>query len=494
MLPETNARSPLGLFADYATDGFFDETFEPDGRVRHHYRKLLDALGAMSAAEFRARCDQADLTLLTQGITFTVYGDAQGIEKPFPVDLVPRVIPPGEWAHLERGLEQRVRALNLFLHDVYHQGRILQDGVVPRELVVTAPTFRRQFVGAEAPDDLYVHICGTDLIRDESGRYLVLEDNCRTPSGVSYMLENRLILARTFPTLFRHHAVRPIGNYPAVLLGNLRSLCKRTSEPNVVLLTPGIYNSAYFEHAFLAQQMGIELVEGRDLYTEGNVVYMKTTKGPERVDVVYRRLDDDFLDPLAFRPDSALGVPGLMNAFRAGNVALANGVGTGVADDKAVYPYVPAMIRYYLDQDPILDQVPTFLGWREGDLSHILAHLDSLVVKATNESGGYGMLIGPQASRDEIGQFREAVRANPRGYIAQPLVGLSRSPCFFSDRFEGRHVDLRPYVLCSKDRVTIVPGALTRVALRKGSYVVNSSQGGGSKDTWVLADSEAASA
>lgn len=477
-----------GLFGGYDTGGFFDEMFDSNG-PRPHYSKLSQTLGNLSADEFRARCELADLTLVHQGITFTVYGDTKGVEKPFPIDLVPRILPADEWTHLAKGLAQRVRALNLFLHDVYHDGKILKDGVVPRDLVVNAPNYRRGFVGANVPGDVYVHVCGTDLIRDQDGTYRVLEDNCRTPSGVSYMLENRMILMRVFPSLFGENRVRPIDAYTAHLLHNLRLLAPPgRDDPTVVLLTPGVYNSAYFEHSFLAQQMGIELVEGRDLFVEENIVYMKTTRGPQRVDVVYRRVDDDFLDPLVFRPDSALGVAGLVNSYRAGNVALANGIGTGVADDKAVYPYVPDMIRYYLDQDPILDQVTTYMAWRENELEYMCHHAHELVIKATNESGGYGMLIGPQAAKAEVADFVDKIRAQPRNYIGQPLVGLSRSPCFFDGVFEGRHVDLRPYILCSKDDVTIVPGGLTRVALRKGSYVVNSSQGGGSKDTWVLAE------
>ena len=476
-----------GLFAGYDTGGFFDEMFDSSG-PRIHYAKLAKTLGNLSAKEFRARCELADITLINQGITFTVYGDNKGVEKPFPVDLVPRVLPANEWAFLEKGLAQRVRALNLFLHDVYHEGKILKDGVVPRDLIVNAPNYRRSFVGADVPGDIYVHICGTDLIRDYDGTYRVLEDNCRTPSGVSYMLENRIILMRVFPSLFGENRVRPIDHYTTQLLHNLRQLAPMgRDDPNVVLLTPGVYNSAYFEHSFLAQQMGIELVEGRDLFVDDNIVFMKTTRGPQRVDVIYRRVDDDFLDPLVFRSDSALGVAGLVNAHRAGNVSLTNGIGTGVADDKAVYPYVPAMIRYYLDQEPILEQVETFMGWKPNDLEYMCDHAHELVLKATNESGGYGMLIGPQATKTEIAEFVATVRANPRGFIGQPLISLSRSPCFFDDGFEGRHVDLRPYILCGKDDVTIVPGGLTRVALRKGSYVVNSSQGGGSKDTWVLA-------
>jgi uncharacterized circularly permuted ATP-grasp superfamily protein len=487
-----STQNAKGLFAGYQEGPFFDEMFQ-GGEPRPHYRRLFEALAKFSLTEYQERVDLADLTLLNQGITFTVYGDTAGIEKPFPVDLVPRIIPADEWSALEKGLTQRVRALNLFLADVYQEARILKDGVIPRELVVNAPSFRRNFVGARIPGNLYVHICGSDLIRDDRGTYRVLEDNCRTPSGVSYMLENRLILMRVFPSLFRENAVRPVDEYSTCLLGNLRSLTPPgRSEPNVVLLTPGIYNSAYFEHSFLAQQMGIELVEGRDLFVDDNRVYMKTTRGRQRVDVIYRRIDDDYLDPLVFRSDSALGVPGLVNAYRAGNVSLANGIGTGVADDKAIYPYVPAMIRYYLDQDPLIEQVETFLGWRGPDLDHILKNAQNLVIKETNASGGYGMLIGPSSTKEEVAAYLEGVKANPRNYIAQPLVQLSRSPCFVSTNdgkpaFEGRHIDLRPYILCSEHDVTIVPGALTRVALRKGSYVVNSSQGGGSKDTWVLA-------
>jgi len=481
-----------GLFAGYDTGGFFDEMFDANG-PRLHYANLFRTLGNLTAEEFRARCELADLTLVNQGITFTVYGDNKGVEKPFPIDLVPRVIPANEWEFLEKALAQRVRALNLFLHDVYHDGKILKDGVVPRDLVVNAPNYRRSFVGANVPGDIYVHICGTDLIRDLDGTYRVLEDNCRTPSGVSYMLENRMILMRVFPSLFGENRVRPIDTYTAQLLHNLRQLAPiGRDEPTVVLLTPGVYNSAYFEHSFLAQQMGIELVEGRDLFVDDNTVFMKTTRGPKRVDVVYRRVDDDFLDPLVFRSDSALGVPGLVNSYRTGNVSLANGIGTGVADDKAVYPYVPAMIRYYLDQEPMLEQVTTYMGWKPDDLEYICEHAHELVIKATNESGGYGMLMGPQATKAEVKEFVASVRENPRGYIGQPLISLSRSPCFFDGGFQGRHVDLRPYILCGKDNVTIVPGGLTRVALRKGSYVVNSSQGGGSKDTWVLAENQAA--
>ena len=484
MIDDTQFRD--GLFSNYSEEGFFDEMFLA-GKPRPHYERLTQRLGRLTAADFRARCELADLTLLNQGITFAVYGHAAGVEKPFPVDLIPRVVPAEEWAMLEKGLAQRVRALNLFLHDVYHEGNILKDGRVPRELIVNAPNYRRSFVGAHVPGDVYVHICGTDLIRDEKGVYRVLEDNCRTPSGVSYMLENRIILMHVFPALFRENSVRPIDNYPQILLENLRELAPEgRSEPTVVLLTPGVYNSAYFEHSFLAGQMGIELVEGRDLIVEDNKVYMKTTRGLKQVDVIYRRIDDDYLDPLVFRPESVLGVLGLANAVRTGSVTLANSVGTGVADDKSVYPYVPEMIRYYLDQDPIIEQVETFMGWKPDHLQHMLENIERLVIKETNASGGYGMLIGPTSTKADCEQFAEKLRANPNGFIGQPLISLSRSPCFLDGHFEGRHVDLRPYILCGRDNVRIVPGGLTRVALRKGSYVVNSSQGGGSKDTWVV--------
>jgi uncharacterized circularly permuted ATP-grasp superfamily protein len=483
--PETLVSS---LFDHYSEDSFYDEAFVK-GLPRPHYEGLVRRLATFTAEEFRARCELADLTLVNQGITFTVYGSEQGIEKPFPVDLIPRVVPSKDWEHIEDGLEQRVRALNLFLYDVYHDQEILKAGVIPSELVVNAPNFRREFIGAKPPHDIYVHICGTDLIRDESGTYCVLEDNCRTPSGVSYMLENRMLMMKVFASLFKENKVRPVDGYPSQLISNLRELYTgKGSNPNVVLLTPGVYNSAYFEHAFLAQQMGIELVEGRDLFTEDNFVYMKTTKGKKLVDVIYRRVDDDFLDPLTFRSESVLGCAGLVNAYRAGNVAIANGIGTGVADDKAVYAYVPDMIRFYLKQEPILAQVPTYLGWREDDLQYMLDKTDELVIKAANESGGYGMLIGPQATKAEIEDFRGKIKADPRNYIGQPLIGLSRSPCFFDDHFEGRHIDLRPYILVGKSGVSVTPGGLTRVALKKGSYVVNSSQGGGSKDTWVLFD------
>lgn len=479
----------MSLFDGYQNDGFFDEMFLPDGQPRPHYQKLYQRLSCLTVPEIQQRRRLADLTLVNHGVTFVVYGDERGVEKPWPFDLVPRIVPADEWEAIERGLKQRLHALNLFLHDVYHDQKILNDRVVPRELVVNAVHYRPECAWANPPGGIYVHICGTDLVRDAEGTYRVLEDNLRTPSGVSYVLENRIILTRVFPSLFRDIPVRPVDHYTAQLLHNLRGLAslERSEDPTVVLLTPGPLNSAYFEHAFLAQQLGVELVEGRDLFCDDNLVFMKTTRGAERVDVIYRRMDDDFLDPLTFRQDSILGVPGLVNAYRAGNVALANAIGTGVADDKAVYAYVPRIIEYYLGEKPILPNVETYLGWDPGHCRYILENLDSLVVKTVNESGGYGMLMGPMASASERRDYAERIKAAPRNYIAQPLIALSRMPAFFEDGFAGRHVDLRPYLLCGTDGITLIPGGLTRVALRQGSYVVNSSQGGGSKDTWVLA-------
>ena len=425
-----------------------------------------------------------------QGITFTVYSDGRGTERLFPFDLIPRIIPHSEWVHIERGLSQRVVALNLFLQDIYGRQLILKDRKIPASLIYSCRHFRREMIGLEVPHGIYTHVCGIDLVRDSStGEFFVLEDNVRTPSGISYVLENRLVMTRTFPEAFQEHEVLPVNRYPAELSRILRTLSPRgEADAQIVLLTPGIYNSAYFEHSFLAQQMGIELVEGRDLVVDGVVVYMKTIHGLKRVDVIYRRIDDDFLDSLCFRSDSMLGVPGLMGAYRAGNVALANAPGNGIADDKAVYAFVPEFIRYYLNEDPILRTVETFLCDRSDHLSHVLAHLPELVVKSVGESGGYGMLMGPSADVAEIRSFRERIVADPRNYIAQPIVPLSRVPSYdaSSERIAGRHVDLRPYCLYDGQNVTIVPGGLTRVALQEGSLVVNSSQGGGSKDTWVL--------
>ncbi|HZY89682.1 MAG TPA: circularly permuted type 2 ATP-grasp protein [Gemmataceae bacterium] len=481
--PELN-----GLFRGYALGAAYDEMFDRDLRPRPHYEVLFRRLQGMTPEEFRRRKAMTDLSMLQDGVGFTVYRQEEGIERVWPMDPVPRIIPAAEWERIERGLVQRITALNLFLKDVYHDQLILRDRVIDPRLVHEGASFRREFVGAVVPRDIYVHVCGTDLVRDADGRYLVLEDNCRTPSGVSYMLQNRQVLKRVFPQVFGQHEVRVTDDYPAALLDVLRYVAPGgRPDPTVVLLSPGMYNSAYFEHTFLAQRMGIELVEGRDLLVDQNRVYMRTTRGLARVDVIYRRIDDDFLDPLTFRPDSSLGVPGLVNAYRTGQVGLANSIGTGIADDKGVYPFVPDMIRYYLRQDPLLPNVETFRPLVASHLSHVLANLDKLVVKAVNESGGYGMLIGPQATAKERAEFRERILARPRDYIAQPVVPLSAHPTFVDGRLEGRHLDLRPFVLCGA-KITVVPGALTRVALPRGSLVVNSSQGGGSKDTWVLAE------
>jgi uncharacterized circularly permuted ATP-grasp superfamily protein len=476
------------LFAEYGLDAAYDEMFESDGTPRPHSRGLFDELCGATAAELGERQLEADKAFLTQGITFTVYGDDQGTERIFPFDLIPRLITADEWQVLERGLTQRLTAINLFLRDIYHEARILAEGVVPRELVQSCRHFRREMRGVQVHRDIYVSIAGTDLVRLEDGRFVVLEDNLRVPSGVSYMLANREVTRRVLPALFDRHRVRPIAQYGQMLLATLRALAPpHADEPTFVVLTPGVGNSAYFEHAFLAREMGVTLVEGRDLLVHDNIVYMRTTAGLRRVDVIYRRVDDDFLDPLAFRPDSHLGVAGLLNAYRAGNVTIANAIGTGLADDKALYAYIPAIIRFYLSEEPVLANVDTYLLADRSDRQYVLEHLDSLVVKAVGESGGYGMLIGPHSTEREREELRVRILADPRNFIAQPTLALSRSPCFLGGGIEPRHVDLRPYVLFG-DGVSIVPGGLTRVALKKGSLVVNSSQGGGSKDTWVLAD------
>jgi uncharacterized circularly permuted ATP-grasp superfamily protein len=485
MLPQGHSQNPL--LRDYCLDGIYDEMFAADGEIRPQYEALLKVLTSLPPEELQRRKHYADVSFLMQGITFTVYGQEEGTERIFPYDLLPRLISAEDWDIIERGLTQRITALNLFLHDVYHEGKILAQGVVPREIVYSCQHFRRQMRGLQVPRNVYVAVAGTDLLRLGNGEFVVLEDNLRVPSGVSYMLNNRRVLKRTLPHLFRSYRVRPIENYAQALLGTLRSLAPEgRPEPCIVLLTPGVYNSAYFEHTYLARQMGIELVEGRDLVIHDNVVYMRTTGGLKRVDVIYRRVDDDFIDPLSFRPDTILGAPGLFNAYRAGNVTLANAFGTGVADDKALYAYVPEIIRFYLHEEPILNNVETYILADAKQRQHVLANLDKLVVKAVGESGGYGMLIGPQSTAEQREEFKRRIEANPRNYIAQPTLDFSRAPCFQEDgRIEPRHVDLRPYILFG-DKVTIVPGGLTRVALRKGSLVVNSSQGGGSKDTWVL--------
>jgi len=476
-------------FMNYQFEKAYDEMFVTPGMPRPHYRALYQTLLGLPPEELRRSQQAADLSFLHEGITFTVYGNKEGTERIFPNDLLPRIIPGDEWARIEKGLTQRITALNLFLKDIYHEGKILNDGVVPRELVYSCRHFRREMRGLSVPRDIYVSICGTDLVRLPDGNFAVLEDNLRVPSGVSYMLANRKVLKRVFPTMFRDYGVWPIDHYPQALLATLRALapvnCPGRLDPATVLLTPGVSNSAYFEHTFLAQQMGIELVEGRDLLVHDNVVYMRTTAGLRRVDVIYRRVDDDFVDPLCFRTDSILGVPGLFNAYRAGNVTLSNAIGTGVADDKAVYAFVPEIIRYYLGEDAILANVPTFLMTNAAHRSHVLENLPEMVVKAVGESGGYGMLIGPHSTAEQQEDFRRRILAEPRNYIAQPTLSLSSAPCLIDGEVESRHIDLRPYILFG-EKVTLVPGGLTRVALRKGSLVVNSSQGGGSKDTWVL--------
>ena len=464
----------------------YDEMRAASGDVRAHFRALSEWLAETPAERVAEKRREADLLFHRVGITFAVYGDEAGAERLIPFDTIPRVIPREEWQALERGLRQRVAALNRFLHDIYHRQEILAAGVIPTEQVLTNDAYQVAMLGLDLPNEVYSHVAGIDLIRHDDGQYYVLEDNLRTPSGVSYMLENRKMMMRLFPELFDRQHVYPVEHYPGLLLETLRAAAPpRVRDPVVVVLTPGQYNSAYFEHAFLAQQMGVELVEGMDLFVKDGSVFMRTTAGSQRVDVIYRRVDDAFLDPLAFRQDSCLGVPGLLSVYRAGNVGLANAIGTGVADDKSTYPYVPDMIRFYLGEEPILKNVPTWQCKRPEDLAHVMDKLAELVVKEVQGSGGYGMLIGPAASKAEIEAFRKRVRANPSNYIAQPTLSLSTCPTFVDKGVAPRHVDLRPFVLSGKE-ARLVPGGLTRVALREGSLVVNSSQGGGTKDTWIV--------
>ena len=465
----------------------YDEMTSADGGIRPHYRAFADWLERTDAARIAQKRDEAERAFHRVGITFAVYGEDAGTERLIPFDLVPRIIPADEWTLLERGLKQRVRALNLFLADVYHDQRILKAGAVPAERVLGNAQYRREMAGMDVPGGTYAHIAGVDIVRAGAGEYYVLEDNLRVPSGVSYMLENRKMMMRLFPELFATRSILPVQHYPDLLLENLRAVGPKGEEnPTVAVLTPGAYNSAYFEHAFLAQQMGVDLVEGQDLVVQNDTVFMRTTRGPRRVHVIYRRVDDDFLDPLAFRRDSMLGVPGLFAAYRAGRVTLANAIGTGVADDKSIYPYVPDMIRYYLAEEPILKNVPTYMLYRPQDRDYALAHLADLVVKEVHGAGGYGMLVGPTSTAQEREAFRARILAAPERYIAQPTLALSTCPTFVGAGVAPRHIDLRPYVLSGAD-VDLVPGGLTRVALREGSLVVNSSQGGGTKDTWVLA-------
>ena len=473
-------------FTSYESGAFFDEMFDVERRPRSGCGLLARTLAALPDADLARRQRSAERAMLHMGITFSVYGHDAGTEKILPFDLVPRVVPASEWTTISRGLAQRARALNLFIDDIYHARRVITDGVVPREIVESASSYLPGCRGLDPPQGVWAHITGTDLVRHSDGRYYVLEDNLRCPSGVSYVLHNRQVMKRTFPNVFEASRVRPVDVYPSELLRMLQHVRPRgVASPTVVVLTPGPYNSAYSEHSFLAQQMGVELVEPRDLAVRDGFVWMRTTRGMARVDVIYRRIDDAFIDPTVFRPDSMLGVPGIMNVVRAGRVTLANAPGTGVADDKVIYAYVPAIIRYYLNEDPILNNVETFQMSDPVERRHVLGQLEKYVVKAVGESGGYGMLIGPQSTAEQRDDFRRKVEADPRNYIAQPTISFSRAPCFIDDTLEARHVDLRPYVLFG-DKVTIVPGGLTRVALRRGSLVVNSSQGGGSKDTWVL--------
>ena len=467
----------------YAT---FNEMYAADGGVRSHYREFQAWLSRQSDDLMRLKRAEADLVFRRVGITFAVYGQSDGTERLIPFDVIPRIIPAAEWRRLEEGLRQRVKALNRFLHDIYHEGEIVRAGKIPAEVVFGNSQYRPQMKGIDVPGGIYAHIAGIDIVRADDGEYFVLEDNLRVPSGVSYMLENRRMMMRLFPDLFACNPVAPVEHYPDLLLENLRSVAPvGVEDPTVVLLTPGMYNSAYFEHAFLAQQMGIELVEGQDLFVQDVGVYMRTTRGPKRVDVIYRRIDDDFLDPTVFRKDSALGVSGLLDVYRAGRVTLANAIGTGVVDDKSIYPFVPEMIAFYLGEKPLLANVPTYKCRNRDELEFALEHLSQLVVKEVHNAGGYGMLIGPCATREELDEFGRRLRGNPGNYVAQPTLALSTCPTYVESGVAPRHIDLRPFVLSGQE-VTMVPGGLTRVALREGSLVVNSSQGGGTKDTWVV--------
>jgi uncharacterized circularly permuted ATP-grasp superfamily protein len=475
-------------FSNYTpTPNTWDEMFGADAQIRDHYQKVIQYLGNESIDELNKKEDLAKRLFMSQGITFTVYNSGEGIEKIFPFDIIPRIITGDEWAFVEKGIKQRLHVLNLFLKDVYSNQFIIKDGIVPADIIYSCPHFLREMHNVKVPYDIYVHVAGIDLIRDYDGTFYVLEDNLRTPSGVSYMLENREITKRLFPDLLPQCGVRSVTEYPNILYKNLLSLSPRQiPNPTIVLLSPGIYNSAYFEHTTLARLMGVELVEGRDLVVDNHKVYMKTTTGLQQVDVIYRRVDDEFLDPLVFNPSSVLGVAGIMGAYRKGNVAIVNAVGNGVADDKAIYTYVPDMIRYYLNEEPILKNVPTYQLGNPDEAEHVYANLNKMVVKRTNGSGGYGMLMGHAATPEEIEEYKMEIIKNPRDFIAQPTISLSAAPCYMQGQLTPRRIDLRPYALVGPDGIEIVPGGLTRVALREGSLVVNSSQGGGSKDTWVL--------
>jgi uncharacterized circularly permuted ATP-grasp superfamily protein len=471
-------------FNNYDTEGFYDEMFTPSGEIRPGYQHFKDRVEQLSQEEFQRRQISAERALMAMGITFNVYSENEGTERIMPVDIIPRIVHAHEWDKMEKGLIQRITALNLFLADIYSDQKIIKDGIIPREVIYSSKNFLEPCMGIKPPKNIWIHITGTDLIRGNDGEYMILEDNLRCPSGVSYMMENRELLKQTFPEVVAKTQIRPISDYPHKLLEMLRFISDRP-EPTVVVLTPGIYNSAYFEHSYLAQQMGVELVDARDLVVHEGYVKMRTTKGFQIVDVIYRRIDDTFLDPNTFNPDSLIGIPGIFEVYKNGKVAIANAPGTGVADDKVIYAYVPRIIKYYLGEDPIIQNVKTYICSEEEDLKYVLENIADLVVKEANEAGGYGMLIGPKSTKDEQEKFKKYILANPRNYIAQPTISLSRVPCLIDDHAEGRHVDLRPYILYG-DGVNVMPGGLTRVALRKGSLVVNSSQGGGSKDTWVL--------
>lgn len=471
-------------FSNYDTKGFYDEMFDADNNVRPNYRLFMDRLKKMGHKKLNTLQHSTDRAQLSLGMTFNVYSDNEGTERILHLDIIPRIINNKEWTHLEKGLQQRIKALNLFIQDIYNDQKVLKDKIIPKELILSSVSYLKQLQGFKPPKDIWCHITGSDLIKGGDGQYYVLEDNLRCPSGVSYMLENREILKRTFPELFEKLNVKPVYDYTHILRDTLESLTD-VEQPTIVVLTPGIYNSAYFEHSYLAQQMGAELVEGRDLLVKNDFVYMITTKGLKKVDVIYRRVDDDFIDPLVFNKNSLLGTPGLFNAYLKGNVVLVNAPGTGVVDDKAVYAYIPRIIKYYLDEDMILPNVQTYICDEEKDRAYVIENIHNLVVKQTDASGGYGMLIGPKSTRKEQEEFILKIKNKPRNYIAQPMINLSRVPTLTDDTIEGRHVDLRPYALYGNE-IKIIPGALTRVALKKGSIVVNSSQGGGSKDTWVL--------
>ncbi|RFP19665.1 MULTISPECIES: circularly permuted type 2 ATP-grasp protein [unclassified Duganella] len=471
------------FFNEMTADGL---AHHASAEVREHYREFCGWLQRQSAETIERKRAEADLTFRRVGITFAVYGDDAGTERLIPFDTIPRIIPAAEWKQLQTGLVQRVRALNMFIHDIYHDQNIIKAGIIPAEQIYKNAQYRPEMQGIKVVSDIYAHIAGVDIVRAGQGEFYVLEDNLRVPSGVSYMLEDRKMMMRLFPELFARNKIAPVDHYPDLLLDNLRSVAPMgINDPTVVVMTPGMYNSAYFEHAFLAQQMGVELVEGKDLFVSDNTVFMRTTRGPKRVDVIYRRLDDDFLDPLAFRPDSSLGVPGLLSVYRAGRVTLANAIGTGVADDKSIYPFVPDMIKFYLSEEPVLNNVPTYQCRKKEDLAYTLANLPELVVKEVHGAGGYGMLVGPASTKQQIEDFRRRLIAKPDGYIAQPTLALSACPTYVESGIAPRHIDLRPFVLSGKT-ISMVPGGLTRVALQEGSLVVNSSQGGGTKDTWIL--------